>query len=321
MFLLHLAILALAADPQVPSEAELTTDTGTLAGVFDLPPTPGPWPVVLIHPGSGPTDKDGNNPQGSKTNALKTLAGALAARGIACLRIDKRGIGGSQGAMGKPEELRLETYVTDAAAWVRFLRADKRFTKVGCVGHSEGSLICIVAGQTEKLDAFVSLCGPGRRCSDILREQLMDQLPEDARQPTEALIRSLEAGKTFDDVPKEVPRNVALKLFHKNGQQMLISLFKHDPAADIGGLSCPVLVVSGSHDWQMREIEGQKLAAGAKGAKHVVLKGMSHVLKETDTTDPVEQSKTVYQDVKAPLHAKLVGELADFLRGALGAGK
>jgi len=288
--------------------------------VLDLPPTPGPWPVVLIHAGSGPTDKDGNNPLGAKTNAQKMLGHALAERGIACLRIDKRGIGGSRGAMGKPEELRTETYVADAAAWVKFLRADKRFTKVGCIGHSEGSLIGTLAGQKEKLDAFVSLCGPGRRFSVILREQLKDQLPEEARKPTEALIQSLEAGKTFDDVPKEVPKKMAL-VFHKNAQQMLISLFRYDPAAEIGKLGCPVLVVTGTHDIQISAVDGEMLAAGAKGARHVALKGMSHVLKETDKTDPVEQSKTVYQDLKAPLHPKLVGGLADFLRSALRAGK
>ena len=149
---------------------------------------------------------------------------------------------------------------------------------------------------------------------------MKDQLPEDARNPTEELIQSLEAGKTFDDVPKVVPKMVAL-LFHKNNQPFLISMFKHDPAAEVGKLGCPVLVVSGSHDLQMREIEGKKLAAGPKGAKHVVVKGMSHVLKETDKTDPLEQSKTVYQDLKAPLHPKLVGGLADFLRSALRAGK
>jgi pimeloyl-ACP methyl ester carboxylesterase len=318
MFLIALAIVALAAEPEVKTEAvELKTDTGILVGVLDLPPTPGPWPVVLIHAGSGPTDKDGNNPR-AKTNGLKMLGRALAEKGIACLRIDKRGIGGSEKAMGKPEELRLETYVADAAAWVKFLRTDKRFTKVGCVGHSEGSLIGSLAGQQEKLDAFVSLCGPGRRLSDILREQLKSQLPEDARKPTEALIQLLEAGKTFDDVPKEVPKEVAGSVFHKNAQQMLISMFKRDPAAEVGKLGCPVLVVSGTHDVQMKETEGKKLAAAAKGAKHVMIKGMSHVLKETDKTDPVEQFKTVYQDEKAPVHWHLVSEIADFLVSTLG---
>jgi pimeloyl-ACP methyl ester carboxylesterase len=321
MFLLPLAILALAADPEVKSEAvELKTDTGTLAGVLDLPPTRGPWPVVLIHAGSGPTDKDGNNRLGSKTNALKMLGRALAERGIACLRIDKRGIGGSQKALTKLARVQPETYVADAAAWVKFLRADKRFTKVGCIGHSEGSTIGILAGKREKLDAFVSLCGPGRRFSDILREQLKDQIPEDARKLIEALIRSLEAGKTSDDVPKDVPEQV-VTLFHKNNQPYLISMFKYDPAAEVGKLGCPVLVVTGTLDWQMSAVEGKKLAAGAKGAKHVTVKGMCHVLKETDKTGREDQFKTIYQDLNAPLHPKLVGELADFLKGALGAGK
>ena len=321
MCLLPFLILMLAGGAEAqPEVVELKTDTGTLAGVLDVPPTPGPWPVVLIHAGSGPTDKDGNNPLGAKTNAQKMLGHALAERGIACLRIDKRGVGGSRKALAKPEDARFEIYVADAAAWVKFLRTDKRFTKVGCVGHSEGSLIGILAGQKEKLDAFVSLCGPGRRFSDIIREQLKDQLPEDARNPTEELIQSLEAGKTFDDVPKVVPKMVAL-LFHKNNQPFLISMFKHDPAAEVGKLGCPVLVVTGTHDIQISAVDGEKLAAGAKGARHAMLKGMCHVLKETDKTDRVEQSKTVYQDLKAPLHPKLVGELADFLKGALAAGK
>jgi hypothetical protein len=102
---------------------------------------------------------------------------------------------------------------------------------------------------------------------------------------------------------------------------MLISMFKYDPAAEIGKLTCPVLIVTGTHDWQMKEVEGKKLAAAAKGAKYVVIKGMSHVLKATDTTDPVEQSKTVYFDVKSPVHPKLISELGDFLVGALAAGK
>jgi pimeloyl-ACP methyl ester carboxylesterase len=288
--------------------------------VVDLPPPRAPWPVVLIHAGSGPTDKDGNNRLGSKTNGLKMLGRALAERGIACLRIDKRGIGGSQKALTKAEQIRPETYVADAAAWVKFLRADKRFTKVGCVGHSEGSLIGILAGRKEKLDAFVSLCGPGRRFSDILREQLKDQLTEVERKPIEALIRSLEAGKTTDEVPKDASEQVAA-LFDKNNQLFLISMFKYDPAAEVGKLGCPVLVVTGTHDCQMSVVEGKKLAAGAKGAKHVIVKGMCHVLKETDETDRKKQFETIYQDLKAPLHPKLASELADFLKGALGAGK
>src|SRR5215218_8771107 len=116
---------------------ELKTDTGTLHGTLDLPTTPGPWPVVLVHAGSGPTDRDGNGPL-VRTDCLKQVGRALAAEGFAVLRIDKRGTGASSKAMAKEEDVRLETYAADVAAWVGLLRKDSRLTKVGYVGHSEG---------------------------------------------------------------------------------------------------------------------------------------------------------------------------------------
>jgi pimeloyl-ACP methyl ester carboxylesterase len=314
--MLLLALLTLAADPEVRSEAvELKTDTGTLAGVLDLPPAPGPWPVVLIHPGSGPTDRDGNQP-GMRNDSLKMLGRALAERGVACLRIDKRGVGGSAKALAKESDVRIETYAADAAAWVKFLRADRRFTKVGFVGHSEGSLIGLLAGQKEKLDAFVSLCGPGERLSDTIRRQVKGQLPKELAEKNEAILTALEAGKRVDDVPKEL-----MVLYRPSVQPFLISVFQHDPATEVGKLGCPVLVVTGTHDIQISAADGEKLAAGAKGARHVAVKDMCHVLKETDKTGRLEQALTVYRDPKVPLHPKLAGELADFLTASLGAGK
>ncbi len=314
MFLL--ALLTLAADPEGKSEAvELKTPTGTLYGTLDLPPGDGPWPAVLIHPGSGPTDRDGNQP-GMRNDSLKMLGRALAEKGIACLRVDKRGVGASAKALARESDVRIDVYAADAAAWVKRLRADKRFTKVGFVGHSEGALIGLLAGQKEKLDAFVSLCGPGRRLSDVIREQVKGQLPKDLAERNEAILKALEAGETVDDVPKALA-----PLYRPSVQPFLISVFKRDPAVEAGKLGCPVLVVTGTHDIQISAADGEKLAAGAKGARHVAVKDMCHVLKETDKTGRLEQFLTVYRDPKVPLHPRLAGELADFLTAALGAGK
>src|SRR4051794_11815318 len=93
----------------------LKTDTGVLHGTIDLPATPGPWPVILLHAGSGPTDRDGNGPL-VRTDCLKQIGRALAAEGFAVLRIDKRGAGWSLLAIPKLEELRLETYSADVTA-------------------------------------------------------------------------------------------------------------------------------------------------------------------------------------------------------------
>ncbi len=95
----------------------LKTATGAIAGTLSLPASAKKAvPVVLLISGSGPTDRDGNSAMlPGKNNALKLLANALAARGIASVRYDKRGIGASASAMGAEKDLRFDMYVDDAA--------------------------------------------------------------------------------------------------------------------------------------------------------------------------------------------------------------
>src|SRR5262245_24935725 len=119
--------LAEAPAPRLVGEfVELKTPTGTLYGTIDLPAVRGPWPVVLLHGGSGPTDRNGNNIV-MRNDHLKMLGRALAAEGIAVLRIDKRGVAASGGAMSKEEDVRLDAFAADAVAWVALLRKDPRF--------------------------------------------------------------------------------------------------------------------------------------------------------------------------------------------------
>ena len=94
------------------------------------------------------------------------LAEALAAKGVATLRIDKRLVGES--LKHKEEDVRFDQYADDLVAWVKLLRTDKRFDRVAVIGHSEGALIGLVAAGKVKLDAFISLCGPGEPLSTTL---------------------------------------------------------------------------------------------------------------------------------------------------------
>jgi len=164
-------------EPYVAQPATLATATGTLHGTL-LAPQGGPAvPVVLIHPGSGPTDRDGNSPLlAGKNNSLRLLAEGLAARGIATLRIDKRGIAESAAALGTEADLRLETLAADAAAWLELLRRDPRFDRVIVLGHSEGALIGALAAADAQAEGYISVAGPARRGSDILRRQLGPRL-------------------------------------------------------------------------------------------------------------------------------------------------
>src|SRR5262247_807432 len=192
-----------------PRQASVTTEpivletpTGKLFGALELPKSSAPLPVALIIAGSGPTDRNGNSPliQGAN-NSLKYLAEGLAAQGIASVRYDKRGVAESVKAAASEAELRFETYIDDAVLWGKQLRADKRFSSVIIIGHSEGSLIGMVAAQKIEVDAFISIAGAGRPLPQVLLEQLKRNLPADLQSQAEMIVKSLSEGKIVEDVP------------------------------------------------------------------------------------------------------------------------
>jgi pimeloyl-ACP methyl ester carboxylesterase len=303
---------AVAPAPRVIGElVVLKTDTGVLHATLDLPAKPGPWPVILLHAGSGPTDRDGNSVY-VRTDCLKLVGRALAAEGFAVLRIDKRGAGWSMLALPKPDDLRIETYSADVTAWAALLRKDGRFTKLGYVGHSEGALIGLIAAKGAKFDALVSLCGTGRPLQVVLREQLKKNLSDELYKQSDAIITELESGRLVKDVPKEL-----LNLFHSNVQPYLISEFKSDPAKLAATFTGPFLIVSGTTDIQVATADAKALAVANPKAKVVTLDEMDHVLKVSKEANRLAQLPS-YLDPSRPLHPKLVPALTEFFKSSLG---
>lgn len=149
----------------------LKIQAGDLFGSLRMPSHSEPL-VVLIIAGSGPTDRDGNNTLfNGKNDSLKMLAEELADIGVASVRYDKRGIGASANAVCE-SELRFENYVDDAISWVDKLAEDSRFAGVVVLGHSEGSLIGMLAAANSPAIAYISIAGTSRQASQSLREQL-----------------------------------------------------------------------------------------------------------------------------------------------------
>ena len=296
---------SLAADAQVNESAiVLETASGTIDGTLDLPAGAGPFPAVVIVAGSGPTDRDGNQPW-MKNDSLKMLGKALAARGIAVLRYDKRAIGQSAAAGPKEIDLRFGMYVADAADWITLLRRDPRFSRIAILGHSEGSLIAMLAAKQAKADAFVSVAGIGRTAADLLREQLAKQLPEPLKNRSNQIIDELIAGRTVAETPQELAA-----LFRPSVQPYLISWFKHDPLREIAALEIPVLIIQGTTDVQVAADDARRLSAAKKDSRLLTIENMNHVMKRATT--PAEQ-RAAYGDVSIPLVPQLVDELAGFL--------
>lgn len=251
----------------------LETERGILRGTLLQPRTTQPMPVVLLIAGSGPTDRDGNNPAGHN-DSLKRLAMALAREGIASLRYDKRGVAASRAATPNERDLSVEQYVADAAAWGRQLKADPAFDRLILLGHSEGALIASLAADASQADAVVSLAGSSRPIDQVLREQLQYRLPPQLLAQSTQLLDALLAGQTVSEVPDELQ-----VLFRPSVQPYLISLFRQDPSAAFASLRMPALIVQGTHDIQVGVADAQALQTAKPDAQLALIDGMNHVLR------------------------------------------
>jgi hypothetical protein len=266
----------------IESPVEFAIPNGKVSGSLLMPSGDGKTPVVLIIAGSGPTDRDGNSIAGIRANSYKMIANALATDGIASLRYDKRGIAASVVTGMKEEDLRFDDFVRDAVQWIKVLRADARFSTVTVAGHSEGSLIGMIAAREGGADAFVSIAGVARPAGAVIRDQLKPQLA--AMPPvwagSESILSSLEAGKTVDPLPQAVAGlPPLLGLFRPSVQPYLISWFKYSGTDEIAKLKIPVAIIQGTNDIQVGVPEAEALSKAKPDATLVIVDGMNHVLK------------------------------------------
>jgi pimeloyl-ACP methyl ester carboxylesterase len=270
-------------------------------------------PVVLIIPGSGPTDRDGNNPLGITAAPYRLLAEALAAKRVSSVRIDKRGMFGSKSAIPDPNKVTIGDYATDVHNWVAAIRKQTGEPCVWVLGHSEGALVALAAGQEAKgICGIILVSGGGRRLSDVIRDQLSSNAafaPElDA---AFTALKSLEAGQHVDSAHFTSP--MLQKLFAPQVQDFLIDMFDQDPAELAASLKVPVLIVQGERDLQVSVADAKALAAAQPRARLVLLPDMNHVLKDVAGEDRSANLAT-YSDPSLPVDPGLVDAVARFVK-------
>ena len=293
----------------VESPIEAPGPDGPLKGTI-LTPDGGHGPVVLIIPGSGPTDRDGNSPLGVLAAPYRLLAEGLAAHGVTTVRIDKRGMFGSSAATAHADEVSIPDYVADVQAWTRVIRKRTKASCIWLLGHSEGGLIAMAAAKNPDVCGLLLVSAPGRPLGEILREQLKAN-PANAPLLSQALpaIDALEAGKRVDTAAMNP---ALLPLFRPAVQGFLISVFSYDPAKLLAGYERPILILQGQRDLQVREADAQALKLANPKATLVLLPDVNHVLKSV-ATDDVRTNISTYGNSNLPLAPGVVQSISDFL--------
>ncbi|MBW4329742.1 alpha/beta fold hydrolase [Stakelama sp. CBK3Z-3] len=293
----------------ISEELHATGPEGPLAGTALIAGSKAP--VVLIIPGSGPTDRDGDNPMGVKAASLKLLAQGLAANGISSVRIDKRGMFGSKGAVADPDAVTIGAYADDVESWIGVIRERTGAPCIWVAGHSEGGLVALAAGQRDAaICGLILIDAPGRPLGKIMREQLRSNAAAAPLLPDAMkVIDSLEAGQKID--VSGMHPGVA-QIFHPGVQNFLIDLFAQRPAKLAHAYDGPLMIVWGSHDIQVTKPDYDALAAAAPNATTLVVPDMNHALK-TVKSDDRAANIAAYGDPDLPLADGLVTAIAAFI--------
>ncbi len=275
-----------------------------LYGTLTVPDDVKKCPVALIIAGSGPTDRNGNNPM-MKNNSLKMLAEALAKNGIASLRFDKRGIGESKASAVTESSLVFENYTEDAKSWINFLKQDKRFTQLTVIGHSEGSLIGMIAGA--KANKFISIAGAGESADKLLKSQISSKSNKQVEDMTFPIIDSLKAGNKVNKVDP-----LLNSLFRASIQPYLISWFKYDPQIEIKKLTVPVLIIQGNNDLQVSVKDAENLSQANKNAELVIIDKMNHILKIIEGDKQANMAS--YNNETLPVSETMINKIVSFIK-------
>jgi alpha-beta hydrolase superfamily lysophospholipase len=295
-----------------PEDATVAVDSGNedaafLYGSFLRPANKNNYPAVLILPEAG-ADRNGNSAGLEvKPDTYRELAEALAAKGIASVRIDKRGVGQSARAIAREDDLRFDTYVDDAVRWIKFLQAQPHVGCVAVFGHSESALVAAMAAKKVKVCAIIQASGASRPFAAVLAAQLKTafdagHMAKDDYDQATRILDQLTAGKPVAEPPKKLE-----PLFRKSVQPYLISWLNLSPVEALK-TSTPVLILQGSSDLELNSDDPRRLSASPKNVRVVMVSGADHDLK----IKAASSNKAAVDDPR-PLSPQVASAIQTFL--------
>ena len=302
-----------------------------LTGTLTIPEGDGPFPAMVLVSGSGQQNRD---EELMNHRPFWVIADYMARHGIAVLRYDDRGIGGSGGEVESATSL---DFSYDAEAAFDFLRNQRLIdvSRVGILGHSEGGIINFMVAERRPEVAFlVSLAGPAVNGIEVLKEQQKailraSGLTEEAvqfsgnanaqlfevvensgsREEADSLLRQLVKGWGYNE---ELTEQTVGELV----SPWMYYFMKYDPTEAIVKTNCPALLLNGSKDLQV--LASQNLPAyekiiAEKGKTNLTLREMpdlNHLFQHCETGSPNE-----YFDIEETISPEVLEIVAGFVKG------
>jgi pimeloyl-ACP methyl ester carboxylesterase len=285
------------------SEINIPTKTQIIYGTLLTPNAVKKPPLVILIPGSGPTDRDGNNAV-MKNNSLKYLAESLSNLKIATYRFDKSVLTFTKKDSLKIKALTFNTFINEATSVIEYFNKSKKYSKIIIAGHSQGSLVGMVASQNN-VDAFISLEGAGRLIDEIIIEQIAKQAPY-LKEETIRVLKELKQGKLVTDF-----NPMLISLFNQQVQPFLISWIQYNPQIEIKKLTIPILIIQGTKDIQVSIKDAELLHNANTASKLQLIENMNHIFKEINAD--VNENLQSYSNPKLPITPILTTSILNFI--------
>ena len=260
--------------------------------------------LVILIAGSGPTNRNGNSIITGVNNSYKFLAEGLSKNGLAVFSYDKRGLNKQNINANDERTVVFEDFINDAKDVISYFKAQKKYSKIIIAGHSEGSLIGMIASKNN-VDGYISIAGAGRPINEVLSEQVAKNTPF-LKEATDKNLELLKEGKTFEN------KNPMLSsLFRESIQPYMISWIKYNPRDEIKKLKIPILIINGTKDIQVPETDAKLLQDSNPKSKLVIIENMNHIFKEIKID---EDNLKSYSNPKLPVIPELIECISKFTK-------
>ena len=288
-----------------------------LAGTLTTPRAAA-YPVVILITGSGQQDR---NESIAGHKPFLVLADYLTRRGIAVLRLDDRGVGGSTGNAALATS---EDFAGDVLAAVEFLKSYYSTTKsrIGLIGHSEGGLIAPMVALRSKDVAFeVLLAGPGVTGEQILYEQAATLAQTQGASPEQVAEARTQQERIYGVLKSEadvaVMRDRIRAMSGDASAQALTSpwfrfFLTYDPATALGAVKIPTLALNGEKDVQvpfkqnLPAIEAALKAGGNSDGTCRSFPNLNHLFQTSKTGLPSEYA--LIEETMAPVVLEVIAD-------------